>query len=212
MLGRIGPAVQGGRFDDALALVNRARDADPLAADVLIWRQYLLMTMGRFTESMGQTKAILELDPHSVFGLSNQLMNFAYLGVRDSTEAYTRKMLAGGTNTFGARVWAMFGFAAAGRWDEVDAQRALLEREPGNSPHFTRAAALVVYGDLDGAVAEAERSFRSQEPMNASVFWGCDLTFDPLKSRPRFVALMKEVGSAICPPKPNWPIKPRPKK
>ena len=56
-----------------------------------------------------------------------------------------------------------------------------------------------------------ERSVRDREPMLMSVYLGCDQMLDPLKLRPRCLALPKEFGIDACPVTENAPVLQRPR-
>jgi len=200
-----------GRLDDAMAEVLRARDLDPLSTDVLITVQYLLYAARRFREAVDATPAILAVDPNSTFAYLNVGVAYAFLGRPDSAVAAVDRALKIDPHSFGNRSWAMFVYAAAGRWASADEQRRLARREPGNSPNYPRAFAEVVAGNTDSAIVALERGIRGREPLFGNIFFSCDPIFDPLKSSSRFRALMGEVGANICPPTSRWPIPSRPR-
>ena len=68
----------------------------------------------------------------------------------------------------------------------------------------------MIAGDLDAALLATERGVRAREPQFVTLGLSCGPILSPLRTRPRFVALMHELGATICPPLERWPIKPRP--
>jgi TolB-like protein/Tfp pilus assembly protein PilF/tRNA A-37 threonylcarbamoyl transferase component Bud32 len=201
--------IQRGKVDEALATLERARTQDPLSTYILVNIQYLLFSLGRLRESIDVTKAILDIDPNATFALQNLALAYANLGRKDSATWAIDRVLKADSSGSGAPESAMLVFAATGQWDRVDQLQRRVEHEKTNSPHFGEFHVRLVNGDFDGAVDAAERGLHAHEGMFGAVFLGCDPSFDPLKTRPRYVALMKEIGVAICPPVRLWPISPR---
>ena len=113
-------------------------------------------------------------------------------------------------NAFGMRAIVMFAFASAGRWKDVDEQHRQAIRDNSNSPNYVEAFSGVISGDLDAALLATERGVRAKEPQFLTVGLSCEPMLSPLRTRPRFVALVRELGATMCPPLERWPIKPRP--
>ena len=110
----------------------------------------------------------------------------------------------------GVRSQAIFAYAAAGRWRDADEQRRLALAPGGNSPNYYTAVSAIIYGDTDTAMAAMERGVRAREPLWNTIFIACEPMFAPLRTRPRFIALMKELGATMCAPDDRWPIRRRP--
>jgi hypothetical protein len=107
----------------------------------------------------------------------------------------------------GGRSNLIFGYAAAGRWKEATRQRTASEREPaGNSPQYHRMVVDLAYGDDDAAMTALERGVTAREPLLGLISIPCDPLLDPLKSNPRFTALMRRLGAHACPATGRWPI------
>jgi hypothetical protein len=108
---------------------------------------------------------------------------------------------------FGARSNLVFGYAVAGRWSDAARQSAMLEREAGgNSPHYHRMIAHLAFGRYDAAMTALEQGVTAREPLFGIPSIPCDPLFDPLKSSPRFPALMQRLGAHACPARGKWPI------
>jgi eukaryotic-like serine/threonine-protein kinase len=208
LLGRAQVQMHRGDVAASLAIVDSARKMDPLSTDVLVLVQYERFAASRFREAIAATAPILELDPNSSFGLQNLALAYAFLGKRDSAIATIDHEWQVDSTSFGGLESALIVYAATGRWDRVhELQRRALE-DRGNSPHFARFVSRMVAGDFDAAAAEAADGIHSHEPLFGIVFVGCDPSFDPMKTVPRYIALMKEIGVTICPPLAPWPITP----
>lgn len=61
----------------------------------------------------------------------------------------------------------------------------------------------------NAAITAAERGVRACEPLFNTVWLACDPMFASLWSRPKFVALVRELGGTVCTPDRPWPVKPR---
>ncbi len=51
-----------------------------------------------------------------------------------------------------------------------------------------------------------EAAVEGGDPLLGSLSLPCDLVFDPLKTNPRFYALMRRIGARVCPAAARWPI------
>ena len=104
----------------------------------------------------------------------------------------------------------IFGYAVNGRWADADRERALLNREDmGRSPNHRRMIVQLAYGEFNDAMSSLERGVADQEGLLGLMSIPCDPIFDPLKSNPRFDALMKRLNIRACPATGTWPIAPR---
>ena len=198
-----------GRLDEALAEGRRAVRLDPLSTDAQIIVQWMLMHLRQLPELVATTKAILEIDPKSAIALGNLAQGYALSNRPDSAGMAADAMLRLDGTSYGVRSQTMFAYAAAGRWKDVDEQRRLALAPGGNSPDYYAAVSAIIYGDTDAAMAAVERGVQAREPLWNTIFLACEPTFTPLRTRPRFVALIKKLGATMCAPEDRWPIKPR---
>jgi len=198
-----------GRLDDALAEVRVAVRLDPLSADGLIVLSAIQLYKHQLRESIATSKAVLDLDAKSSVAYGNLAEAYALMGRPDSAVAAAETMLKIDPNSYGVRSQAMFAYASAGRWTDVDEQRRQAIRDGQNSPNFALAFSGVISGDLDAALAATERGVRAKEPLFNTIWLSCEPIFSPLRTRPRFIALIRELGATMCPPEERWPIKPR---
>jgi serine/threonine-protein kinase len=200
-----------GRASEALVQAERSLQHDPLSAGSIVLKQYTLIMMGRLDEARAATRAGLELNPTSVALYLNAGLTEAFGGRPDSALALLQKAYDLDPHLFGNAAGLLFGYAVAGRWEDVDRVRAEIERDGGgNSPNFFSAMIAVVNGDRDSAVTFVERGFAGREPLFLFVSAACDPMFDLIKSEPRFQALLERYGMRACPPFAKWPIPKRP--
>ena len=198
-----------GRLDDALAETRIAVRLDPLSTDGLIVLSAVQLYKHQFLESIATSKAVLDIDPKSSVAYGNLAEAYALMGQPDSAVAAAETMLKIDPNSYGVRSQAMFAYASAGRWKDVDEQRRQAIRDSRNSPNYALAFSGVISGDLDAAIAATERGVHAREPLFNTIWLSCEPIFSPLRTQPRFIALMRELGATMCPPEAHWPIKPR---
>ena len=198
-----------GRIDDALAEARTAIRFDPLSTDALTIAAAAEMYLHQYRESVAGSKAILAMDPKSAITMGNLAEAYALMGQPDSAVAAAEAAIRMDATAFGIRSQAMFIFAIAGRWKDVDEQTRLALAEVNNSPYFTKAAISIVHGDIDGAMAATEKGVHAKEPFFNTIWLPCDPMFEILHSRPAFAALMREMGATMCPANARWPIAPR---
>jgi serine/threonine-protein kinase len=201
--------MQRGQFKQALDIFERARKEDPLNTGLLVSFQSALFSVSRFRDAVDMTKGIIDIDPKNFFALANLALAYAHLGKKDSASWTIDRALQSDSLNYGLQVVAMFPFAATGQWNRVDQLQRRVDNQRGNSPHFAQFTSRLVNGDFDGAVEAAEQGVHAHEALFGLVELGCDPSYDPLKTRPRYVALMKEIGVVICPSVRPWPITPR---
>ena len=182
-----------GRNDEALAEIKRAQELDPLSPvlEVNIGEAYV--QMGDFDSAMEHAKRLVQLDPN--FSLAHQIYGLAYLKQRRYAEA-TAEFQQNVTNDRSAFSLAHLGhtLAMAGRRDEA---MAVLKELEGM---YTKRESLAQYqaavyaglGDKDQAFGWLEKGFQAR---NATlVFVKFDLTFDALRSDPRYADLLRRMG------------------
>ena len=85
--------------------------------------------------------------------------------------------------------------------------RALMLRDPGNSPNYNQMVADLAFGELDSAMTALERSVANREGVLLTISIPCDPMLDVLKSKPAFDTLMRKLGTKACPATIQWPRK-----
>ena len=200
-----------GRLAEGLEENRAALRIDPMHANALLWNQIFLYTLHRFDEAVAATKVLLEMEGTSTPALANLAEIYTFGGNGDSAVAVARKLLANRPDEYGTRAYAMFAFASAGQWAAADSQRAIMQREPTNSPHYNQTMIALVDGDPESAARAMDIGIEAREPVFNTVLLGCELYFDRLKANARYLATLKRLGVEPCPPLPRWPIPPRPR-
>ena len=196
-----------GRLDEALAEMRHAHELEPLAVEPLISLQYDSYAARRYRDALDATRLILDLDPKSGLGLLDLAGIYEFTGKPDSAVAIAEMGFKFEPNGWGGRANLVAAYAAAGRWTEARQQRTLVESEHrGNSPYFFRAQMDLYFSEFDAAMTALERAVEKREPGVAGLTLPCDPIFDPLKSDPRFKALIQRIGARMCPASGKWPF------
>jgi eukaryotic-like serine/threonine-protein kinase len=182
-----------GRDDEAFAEIKRALELDPLSPvlEVNIGEAYA--KKGDLDSAMEHAKRLVQLDPN--FPLAHDIYGLVYLKQRRYAEAIG-EFQQNVTNDRSAYSLSYLGYAyaMAGRRDEAVAVLKELEGmyKKRESLAQYQAAVYAGLGDKDQAFAWLEKGFQAR---NATlVFLVTDLTFDPLRSDPRYGDLLRRMG------------------
>jgi TolB-like protein/DNA-binding winged helix-turn-helix (wHTH) protein/Flp pilus assembly protein TadD len=180
------------RSDEAIAEMSRAESLDPLSLIIGADLADVLLVARRYDESIRQSQKTIEMDPG--FAVTHYQLGQAFIQKRKYNEGIAELQkaiaLSGGNKTF--RSTLAYAYARSGRKDE--ALEILNDLKNRSSNGFFNAAeiALIYVGlaDLDQAMNWLETSYK--ERFNPSlVMRPC---FDPLRSDPRFQALLGRIG------------------
>ena len=182
-----------GRDDEALAEIKRALELDPLSPvlEVNIGQAYV--RKGDLDSAMEHAKRLVQLDPN--FPLAHQVSGQVYLKQRRYAEAIA-EFQQNVTHDRSAYSLSYLGhvLAMAGRRDEAVAVLKELEGMYNRRESLAQyqAAVYAGLGDKDQAFAWLEKGFQAR---NATmVFLALDLTYDPLRSDPRYADLLRRMG------------------
>ena len=187
----MGLAFQG-RLDEAIAEGRRAADLDPLSPQIPLDLSIALMFQGSYDAAQQQTKKAEEIDPTFFFP------QFAYgwidIEARRFTDAIAplKKAKALDAPAF-VTAWLAYAYAASGdrprAMSEIDELKRVSLR--GEVTPFNLAIVQLGFGDRGRALDYLERAYASDSQWMG--WLNKDRMFDPLRSEPRFVALMKKL-------------------
>jgi serine/threonine-protein kinase len=180
------------RLDEALPFLERARKADPLASFPYALTGKGLLNCGRPQEALRYLEDALSFEKEDATALDSAGMAHVALGRLEEGIATLERVVAishRGAHFLGTLGWAL---ATAGRQAEA---RTILEelraRPPGAPTVVSEAWLLGALGEIDAAF---EVVARAEEEYLAFLYFTGDPGFDPLRTDPRFVALLERLG------------------
>jgi TolB-like protein/Tfp pilus assembly protein PilF len=176
-----------GRYDESLAAYDRAIGIEPTLADIRNNRGACLVAAGRVEEGIREIKRAIEMDP--VYPWSYSHISFVYRMKGDhaaSVDARARSVELLGRTEIAARLHKAF---ADGSWTGY--LHELLAQTEGNFSSRTRRASIL------SELGRKEEAFASLDEAVALGDWWLfsikyDPAFDPMRSDPRFQALVKK--------------------
>ena len=184
-----------GRFDEALAQIERALAIDPLAVIVNANVGYLLYRAGRIDEAVTKLRHTVAMEPG--FAMTRYRLGLALeaQGRYEAALAEFEAMQPSADDPLGltgiARTRACMG-------ERAEARRLLEELHAIARSTYVPAATLadvhVALGEHDQAMELLERAV--EERAILATWLATERHWDPLRTHPRFAALLRQVGLA----------------
>ena len=188
----MGLAFQG-RLEEAIAEGRRAAELDPLSPQIPLDATLAFAWKGEFEAARQLVRRASDLDP--TFFMAPWIDGWIDLQTGKPEVAVARFQKA---ETMGApafvSAWLAYARGASGdRAGAAAGFEALEEKSLGGTPTaFNLALVHLGLGDHARALSELERAHATDSEW---LGWlGLDRTFDPLRSQPRFAALVRKVG------------------
>jgi serine/threonine-protein kinase len=184
----------GGRFDEAIAEIERARRGDPLSRIINTAVGAIHYFARDYSAAIAEYRTVLDQAPD--FALAWALMGRAFLvdGRNDRAVSALRRSvdLSGGDPSYRA-VYAA-ALAAAGQREEASAlARELRQVEPrAYVPYSELAAAFLYLGEDSTALDLFERGFEQRDPAIKHLM--VEPLYDGIREHPRFQALLETAG------------------
>ena len=183
-----------GRFDESIAEKRRAEQLDPLSINASWDVGRALYYAGRFDEAIVQAKRTQELDRNFpyVYYLQGQIA-FRRNQMPEALAQIKRALDLGGRNTLLIATWGYMNARAGNRDEAFRAMDDLRMRSSKYVLPLFLARIHTALGENDKAFDYLERVYADR---SESIVWlKVDPTFEPLRQDPRFVALIKKVGT-----------------
>jgi len=188
----VGLAFQG-RLEESIAESKRAAMLDPLSPQIPLDSIFAYAFQGNYQVAREQVKRAADLDPS--FFLSAWAYGWIDLESGKITAAIPefQKADAQGAPSFGP-AWLGYAYGASGDGARAREQIEILKKRAlhGYVAPFNLAMVYLGLGDRARALDDLEKAYASD-----SEWLGWlkeDKVFDPLRSQPRFIALMKKLG------------------
>jgi tetratricopeptide (TPR) repeat protein len=184
-----------GRFDEAIAEGKRAQALDPLSPQILIDASMAFLFQRNFPAVTELSRKAAELDPTFFFPvMMDGWVELEAGKPRDAIPAL-QKAKAMDAPPF-VTAYLAYALGASGDRNGAMAQLNDLKKMAGGAPvlPFNLAMVWLGLGDNKRTLDELERALAADSQMMP--WLGRDAIFDPLRSEPRFVALMKRLNFA----------------
>ena len=182
-----------GRLDEALAENRRAAELDPLSPVIPLDTNTTLVWQGKYEAAMEQARKGLDLDP--TFSSSQFAIGWTDIEAGKISEAIPglQKAKSMGSPAF---VAGYLGYAYAASGDRTRAEAVLEELRRESSQRFISPfCPAIIYlglGDRERALDGLEKAYQARSVFLANL--KMDRIFDPLRSDPRFIELLRKVG------------------
>jgi len=181
-----------GHHDEAIAEIKRARALDPLSPGVNTNVGFRLYFARRYDEAVDALQKALELDQN--YPPAHTILGFTYAAKGSFPEAIAefQQAINSGDASSSTRIYLGAAYAKAGSRDEAQAILNELRNTTGYVSPGELAALYAALGEREQAFASLERAYTAHDVQLQ--FLGVDPALDPLRSDPRFQALMRRVG------------------
>jgi TolB-like protein/DNA-binding winged helix-turn-helix (wHTH) protein len=179
-----------GRFDEALAEIERARQLDPLSLIIGADRGVIFYEARQYDKAIEQLRAVLDMDP--TFGRARMLEN-VYIQKQMYAEALSEsdEWLHSAENPWR---WAMRGYLYGKlnqRANALDCLREMRERYPNHPAELLLSSfPYIGLNDKENALRLLERAYANHS-ISAAV--GVEPLYDPLRREPRFHAILAKM-------------------
>jgi TolB-like protein/DNA-binding SARP family transcriptional activator len=182
-----------GHFEEALAEVRQAQDLDPLSAFPRLEEGIILYVARRYDAAIVQCRRLLDTAPGSAHAYLLLALVYAQQGQYGEALAALREGDPNG-NQPDAHAIRGYIYAGTGRRDEALRTLDTLDRLGTEQPvsAFHKATIHVGLGEHDRAMDLLEQA--AHERIGLIRLLNVEPIFDPLRSQPRFQALLQTVG------------------
>jgi len=187
--------VQRGRFEEAEREIQLAKQLDPLSVRLGSAEGRVLYFARRFDQAIAHHRKTLELYPND-FGLHRSLgLIFSHQGRHQEAIDELRQTLALSPH-YTNRAWAAYVYARAGQ--RVEALKILRELEERAKRERVSPAYIarihIGLGEKDRAFEWLRKTYEERSDHLLGI--GVDPVYDPLRSDPRYIELLRGVGLA----------------
>jgi TolB-like protein/Tfp pilus assembly protein PilF len=188
------------RHGEALAMVARARELDPLSGLIHAIEGQVLLHAGRLADAVARLKEAIELDPRS--RVAHLFASNAYIELNCFDEAVTEARISNDlcpSNT-SARANEAYACAQAGRLSEVSAILDSLTELAAKQyvPAYNVALIYNALGQTAEALTWLERAVEQRVPW--LVFLAVDPKWKNLRDNPRYQALLRRLNLPTASP------------
>jgi TolB-like protein/DNA-binding winged helix-turn-helix (wHTH) protein/Tfp pilus assembly protein PilF len=178
------------RFDESMAVRQRQLEVDPLTAGVQWGVANCYLTARQDERGIRQALFVLSMEPNypEVYVALTRI--YALRGEYDKAIAYGRKLVE--LNPSWTRGWAFLGYALAKSGKTAEARQILqrVKEDPRSAPFDI----VVLHLGLDEREAAFPLLEKALDDRMYGIRLNCEPVLDPLRSDPRFTALLRRAG------------------
>jgi TolB-like protein/DNA-binding SARP family transcriptional activator/Flp pilus assembly protein TadD len=181
-----------GKFDEAVAEIERARRLDPLSPIIHTAAGAVRYFARDYDGAIAEYRAVVRQRPD--FSIASALMGRVMLvdgRVKEAVEALRRAVEQSGGDPSYRAVYAA-ALAAAGLRDSARAVARGVEASGGYVPFTELASAWLFLGDNEKALTLFERAFVERDP--AVKHMKVEPLYDRIRDHPRFQAILRRAG------------------
>jgi TolB-like protein len=189
--------ISGPCFEQYITEVSREIEFDPLNAYAIQSRGWAYWFSGNLTASLNDLRRVLELN--QTFDSVNYNITCALIGERRFAEALTAAQAEQGP--LYRREALALAYLALGKQAEADSMLNELLANDANDGPMNIAEVYAFAGNRTAALDWLERDYENRR--SGVLYLGVDPFFKPLKSEPRFMAILKKIGLSDQPPPAN---------
>ena len=184
-----------GRLDEAIQAQSQAVAIDPLSPGYSSHHMYALLQAGRVDDAIAAGQQILQQDSHALY--VHSMLSLAYVEKGMLKEALAEAdtgIAQSGPDDYSAL--ENLGYVAARAGDIRRARAALHQMEilrPTVGESRTALATVqTAMGDSERALSTLEKAYEEHDQHILGI--GTDVALRPLRTHPRFIALLRKVG------------------
>jgi TolB-like protein/Tfp pilus assembly protein PilF len=181
-----------GRYNEAFAEVERARQLDPVSPIINTDDAVFHLSAGQTDDAIQLLQRTIDLDP--LFSEAHRSLAIAYAQQRNFPQAMgeARKALELNPDNIGVRATAGYVAAVSGHREQAKAVlQQLRHGQASNSSLIFQAWLYVGLGQNDQALECLTEEYRRRSPMTTAI--ALDPIFKPLRQDQRFLALLEHI-------------------
>ncbi len=182
-----------GRFEEAFAESERARQLDPLSLIIASDYGWILYDSRQFDNALKQARLVLELDPNFDHARALIVPSYFQLGRSDEAVDLINRWAERDEGPW-TLAWKAAVYSRSGHAEE--ARRAVAKLEQISRPRADRTPTLLLgylnADEKDRAIEMLQRAY--SEHSNVVVQIKVNPMFDPIRNDPRFKDLLRRVG------------------
>ena len=182
-----------GRYDEALAIIKRGHEVDPLSSVVSVNLSEVYELKNDYQASIENAQKIIEIDPNFAYAYVRLGTNYLRQGRDAEAVANLQKAVELSNRASYSLMNLGYGYAFLGKREEALAIAKELEERYARrqSPGVFIAAVYSGLGDKDNAFAWLEKDFQEKGDLG---FIRWRVGFESLRDDPRFKDLLKRMG------------------